>query len=508
MASIMTNTSAMTALQTLRRVTGDLETTQDRISTGLKVNNAKDNAAYWSIATTMKADVAGFKAVKESLELGSGTTNTASVASKNIVENLQTLKARVIAGQTNGVDKSLIQNDVDQLVKLIKGAAADASFNGDNLLRVSYSNDGTAKDKDVSILASLSRSDSTVDPSYIEFQRQDMRVESIVGKATIEQQINSVKDVKASVGFNVGEAGETFIDGQNLGLGEVSFSFTTEKVITTTNVNGPNVEIAPTNVSVKVDLSNIVFDTDRANTEKRIADRINYAIADAVYKAIDAKLTASITDATDLAAAKTAILGVAPVENDAGQTDTVLASQTTPAYAAATIDAKTTALGPTVSFGDGTNVGTGTGADATVGKVGTMYMTVGAGYTDTASFTSQVSNLWVTSKESDAFGGLADLTQIDVVNNSSKSLEVINSLLDKAIAKSTVIGSIESRVSVQNDFVSKLTDAMNKGIGALVDADMNEESSRLQALQVQQQLAIQALSIANQGPQNILSLFR
>lgn len=505
MASIMTNTSAMTALQTLRRVTGDLETTQDRISTGLKVNNAKDNAAYWSIATTMKADVAGFKAVKESLELGSGTTNTASVASKNIVENLQTLKARVISGQTNGVDKTLIQNDIDQLVKLIKGAAADASFNGDNLLRVAYSNDGTAKDKDVSILASLSRSGDTVDPSYIEFQRQDMRVESIVGKATIEQQINSVKDVKASVGFNVGEAGETFIDGQNLGLGEVTFSFTTEKVITTTNVTDPNVEIAPTTVNVKVDLSNIVFDTDRANTETRIADRINYAIADAVYKALDAKLTASITDPTDLAAAKTAILGTAPVENDAGQTDTVLASGT---YTAATIDAKTTALGPTVSFGDGSNVGTGTGADATVGAVGTMYLTVGAGYTDAASFTSKVSNLWVSSKESDAFGGLAELTQIDVVNNSSKSLEVINSLLDTAIGKATVIGSIESRVSVQNDFVSKLTDAMNKGIGSLVDADMNEESSRLQALQVQQQLAIQALSIANQGPQNILSLFR
>ncbi|CAO3437428.1 flagellin N-terminal helical domain-containing protein [Azospirillum doebereinerae] len=505
MASIMTNASAMTALQTLRRVTGDLETTQDRISTGLKVNNAKDNAAYWSIATTMKADVAGFKAVKESLELGSGTTNTASVASKNIVENLQTLKARVISGQTNGVDKTLIQNDIDQLVKLIKGAAADASFNGDNLLRVAYSNDGTAKDKDVSILASLSRSGDTVDPSYIEFQRQDMRVESIVGKATIEQQINSVKDVKASVGFNVGEAGETFIDGQNLGLGEVSFSFTTEKVITTTNVTDPNVEIAPTTVNVKVDLSNIVFDTDRGNTETRIADRINFAIADAVYKALDAKLTASITDATDLAAAKTAILGAAPVENDAGQTDTVLASGT---YTAGTIDPLTAALGPTVSFGDGSNVGAGTGADATVGAVGTMYLTVGAGYTDSASFTSKVSSLWVSSTESDAFGGLAELTQIDVVNNSSKSLEVINSLLDTAIGKATVIGSIESRVSVQNDFVSKLTDAMNKGIGSLVDADMNEESSRLQALQVQQQLAIQALSIANQGPQNILSLFR
>jgi len=50
--------------------------------------------------------------------------------------------------------------------------------------------------------------------------------------------------------------------------------------------------------------------------------------------------------------------------------------------------------------------------------------------------------------------------------------------------------------------------AIDRGVGALVDADMNEESTRLQALQVQQQLGIQALSIANQNSQSILSLFR
>ncbi|CBS91045.1 Flagellin Laf1 (plasmid) [Azospirillum lipoferum 4B] len=410
----MTNTSAMTALQTLRRVTGDLETTQDRISTGLKVNNAKDNAAYWSIATTMKADVAGFKAVKESLELGSGTTNTASVASKNIVENLQTLKARVIAGQTNGVDKTLIQNDVDQLVKLIKGAAADASFNGDNLLRVTYSNDGTAKDKNVSILASLSRSDSTVDPSYIEFQRQDMRVESIVGKATIEQQVDSTNATKAKVDIKFGAPGDTFINGQNLGLGKLTLTVTKE--------NG-------TKADVSVDLSAQTYDTNLATTQGNIATAVNTALT------------------------------------------------------AAGADFQVAFTGDTLTF-----------TDQDVNTDG--------------NFTAQISGLWVGSKESDAFGGLADLTQIDVVNNSKKSLEVINSLLDSAIGKAAVIGSIENRVSVQNDFVSKLTDSMNKGIGALVDADMNEESSRLQALQVQQQLAIQALSIANQGPQNILSLFR
>ena len=414
MASIMTNTSAMTALQTLRRVTDDLATTQDRISTGLKVNNAKDNAAYWSIATTMRADVAGFKAVKESLELGSGTTNTASVASKNIVENLQTLKARVIAGQTNGVDKTLIQNDVDQLVKLVKGAAADASFNGDNLLRVTYSNDGTAKDQNVDILASLSRSAGTVDPSYISFQRQDMQVTSIVGKATIEQQVDSTNDLKASVSIALGDPDQTFIDGQNLGLGNLTLNVTNE---------------AGTKTAVTVDLSAIDYDTDKATTQGLIETAVNAALTTA-------------------------------------------------------------------------------GADFQVAFNGDALEFTDQDKNADGNFTAKVDSLWVGSKESDAFGGLADLTQIDVTSNATKSLEVINSLLDKAIGKASVIGSIENRVSVQNDFVSKLTDSMNKGIGALVDADMNEESSRLQALQVQQQLATQALSIANQGPQNILSLFR
>ncbi|HWK12919.1 MAG TPA: flagellin, partial [Rhizobiaceae bacterium] len=61
---------------------------------------------------------------------------------------------------------------------------------------------------------------------------------------------------------------------------------------------------------------------------------------------------------------------------------------------------------------------------------------------------------------------------------------------------------------MQKDFSSKLTDAIERGVGQLVDADMSKESARLSALQVQQQLGIQALSIANSNTQNILSLFR
>ena len=70
------------------------------------------------------------------------------------------------------------------------------------------------------------------------------------------------------------------------------------------------------------------------------------------------------------------------------------------------------------------------------------------------------------------------------------------------------LGAAKSRIDMQKDFVSKLMDSIDRGVGQLVDADMNQESTKLQALQVQQQLGIQALSIANANSQNILALFK
>ncbi|WP_457797745.1 flagellin [Methylocystis sp. S23] len=83
---------------------------------------------------------------------------------------------------------------------------------------------------------------------------------------------------------------------------------------------------------------------------------------------------------------------------------------------------------------------------------------------------------------------------------------------DKAIADLTdyasVIGATQTRVSQQNDFIKTMRDALTTGVSSLVDADMNEASTRLQALQTQQQLGVQSLSIANQNAQMILKLFQ
>jgi len=92
--------------------------------------------------------------------------------------------------------------------------------------------------------------------------------------------------------------------------------------------------------------------------------------------------------------------------------------------------------------------------------------------------------------------------QIDTMIN---QLDVMQ---QKVTSAASNLGAIQTRIGQQQDFVSSLMDSIDKGVGTLVDADMNKESTKLQALQVQQQLGVQALSIANSSSQSILSLFR
>ena len=109
-----------------------------------------------------------------------------------------------------------------------------------------------------------------------------------------------------------------------------------------------------------------------------------------------------------------------------------------------------------------------------------------------------------------ASGGLAGLDSLDVstADNAQQALTDIEGFIQTAVDAQAALGTTEKRLDIQNDFMSSLIDSFKTGIGSLVDANMEAASARLQALQVQQQLGTQALSIANQAPQNILSLFR
>ena len=92
--------------------------------------------------------------------------------------------------------------------------------------------------------------------------------------------------------------------------------------------------------------------------------------------------------------------------------------------------------------------------------------------------------------------------------NADDALTRINAAISTSTARLAELGAQSKQIERHTTYVGKLSDALEAGIGNLVDADLAKESARLQALQVQQQLGVQALSIANQAPQTITSLFR
>jgi flagellin len=107
-------------------------------------------------------------------------------------------------------------------------------------------------------------------------------------------------------------------------------------------------------------------------------------------------------------------------------------------------------------------------------------------------------------------GTINSLTATDDISTITNAVNVLARLDTSFSAVNQAVGSIGSQakqIEAHNTFISKLDDVLETGVGNLVDADMAKESARLQALQVKQQLGAQALSIANQAPQIILSLF-
>ncbi len=307
MTSLLTNASAITALQNLNATNRAMQTTQDRISTGMRVANASDNAAYWSIATTMRSDNSALSTVKDALGMGSATVDVASAALKTTADLTTQIKSKLVAALEPGIDRAKVQAEIKQLQDQIKSVSDSSTFSGQNWLSVDSGADDYAATK--SIVASFTRSGTDV-----------------------------------SVG------------------------------------------------TIDIDTSTISLFDDDADGEG-IIDKLRTA-----------------GDTADIA----------------------------------------------------------------------------------------VSDL-----------DISELTDADADLTTLKDyISIVDSALTDVTTAASDLGAAKTRIGMQTDFVSNLMDAVTKGVGQLVDADMNQESTRLQALQVQQQLGVQSLSIANQSSQQILSLFR
>jgi len=392
MTSILTNNAAMAALQTLRSIGAGMEDTQARVSSGLRVGEAADNAAYWSIATTMRSDNGALSAVQDALGLGAAKVDTAYAGLESTIDVVKEIKNKLVAAREAGVDRTKIQQEIEQLQGQLKSISSSASFSGENWLKAAVS----------------------------------------TAAATAGDLATSETVTKQVVG-----------------------SFTRDA--------SGNVKVQTIDVDLKSD--NVLFDTTGnkmaiLDQEALLSDVAK--VGDKYYTAVNS-LAATFneganniwTDGTDYYVK--ADEGKWVKSDAAGVADSSL-EQTT----IATV------------FATGTSV-----SELDISDLATARTNFGA-----------------------AAANLSDAELIDLM------ISHVDRQLEAATSAAADMGSVAMRLDLQENFVSKLSDSIDSGIGRLVDADMNEESTRLKALQTQQQLGIQSLSIANSASENILTLFR
>lgn len=423
MSSILTNNSAMVALQTLKSINSRLAETQTEISTGKSVSTARDNAAVWAISKVMESDVKGFKGISDSLNLGESTVAVARNGAETVTDLLTQMKGKIVASQEQNVDREKIQTDIVALRDQINAVVGAAQFNGLNLLsnRSSVTGTGTIK-----VLASLDRSATSVDASDISVSKKDLgtSASSVVG--------GTVANLTAAVTLNGTQTANLAVT-QPTGAGQV-FSIG----IAGTDADSSTFTAASyTTGTTAADVQKVMYIARDGDTAGDVAAGLAQAYA--IYAAeqgLD-------TDVLNITASGTS-LTVSSTVTDA--TDTI----------AARLDTLTSPTSVTIG------------------------------------------------------GGLEKLNDIDVTTDAGAdaALVAIEYMIQNAINSAASFGSAQGRIETQANFISSLTDSLTAGIGTLVDADMEEASAKLQAIQVQQQLGVQALSIANQAPQSLLSLFR
>ncbi|MEO3384887.1 flagellin [Mesorhizobium sp. CAU 1741] len=449
MSSINTNAAAMTALQTLRSTNMSLDTTQNRISTGFRVSEAAHNAAYWSIATTMRSDNNAMSTVRDALGLGAAQVDIAYTTMDVVKDTLDTMKAKIVAATTPDIDKSKIQEEIKQLQNDLKTYASSATFSGGNWLDVEQSD--LQK-----VVASFLR-DSTGSISLGTIEVDTAKTALFNGAADEFGLLEQGEAIEGAAFEALGADVElTATDGSDLSVDLFAHDFDG------TGAGEGVIEFGEAGA--------VSFDVEINGEKSRIT--VDRALLDTLTLTTEG----TISDQTEL----TAAINAAISEADLG--DVLVA------------DAGATASdGIVLGFNDPANPG-----DILVFEEDDH---------DAADFELTVSNVRTTSN-----GNFFDATSFDIANADALDLQEymqgIDSMLSTVTTAASDLGAIKTRISSQQDFVSKIMDAVDRGVGQLVDADMEQESTKLQALQVQQQLGIQALSIANGNSQMILSLFR
>lgn len=428
MTSIMTNAAAMAALQTLRMIDKNLETTQGRVSSGYRVETAADNAAYWSISTTMRSDNSALSAVQDALGLGAAKVDTAYEALDSAIDVVKEIKKKLVAAYSVGADRVKIQEEMQQLQEQLKSISESASFSGENWLQERIGNSGTMPVEEPivkKIVASFIRTSS----GGVEVTTVDYSLDSKTVLFDLSGGKFGILDKEAI--FVGADEAKVFVE-------KTSGATTTETGYVVKKINDADIAA----------LHAVTADT---NTDPNV-----YSNGTNTYYQVSTNTWVKVS------ASSTTGAGTQPAYTDGGGNAWYYDVGATPVLASSR----------SLSF------------SVTTLNINNLNSVAG------------VMNGMATG------GNYTDAEALDVM------VQFVNTQLEAMTSAASSLGSLQSRISMQDDFVSALMDVIDKGIGRLVDADMNEESTRLKALQTQQQLGIQSLSIANTNAENILMLFK
>ena len=202
--SVHTNTSAAIALQNLARTNDRLGDVQSRISTGLKVQGAKDNAAIWAIAQQQRADVGALNAVKQSLDRATSIADVGLSAGESVSDLLNQLKEKVVAAKDSSLktqSRELLNADFQALLRAIASAVDNATFDGGNILNGSLSSGiQFLANADATSFVTLSAKDLTLGGSIIELALSDSLLTLTGATQALTRLDNSIGQLNAALG--------------------------------------------------------------------------------------------------------------------------------------------------------------------------------------------------------------------------------------------------------------------------------------------------------------------
>ena len=279
MSSLLTNNSAMTALQALTMTQASLSQTQNQISTGQRISSAADNASYWSIATKMHSNIGALGAASDALSESSALVSTMSAALTSSISVLDIIKNDLVSASNPGADMVKINGDIANQQQLLESIGQSANFNGLNFLAGSGAN-GT-----VNLVASY---DSKSGVSYLSVDTSQTQLFQVSG---------GVYNSAGTVGILAQTSGN--VSGQSI----LSFTIGASTTVTTT---GTGVSINNLLTDVETALSSITkAGALRGATTNSITTQQNYVsnLSDSLTTGVGALVDANMNEASTKLAA-------------------------------------------------------------------------------------------------------------------------------------------------------------------------------------------------------------